>query len=110
MIYKILRPAEWAALTSALQTSGSPHDEADGFIHFSVPAQLSGTLDIHYKGTGDLVLAELNADQLGPDLKWEPARDGSLFPHLYGPLRKADIVRHWPLSRAADGRYALPDF
>lgn len=110
MIYKILRPAEWAALKSALQTLGSAHDQADGFIHFSVPAQLPGTLDIHYKDAEDLVLAELDADQLGSDLLWEPARHGSLFPHLYGPLRKADIVRHWPLSRGADGRYALPDF
>lgn len=109
-IYKVLRPEEWDELCSSGQTGGSPADEADGFIHFSVPAQLTGTLERYYKGTGGLILAELDADALGSALKWEPARDGSLFPHLYGPLKRADIIRHWTLTPDSAGRYGLPEF
>ena len=34
----------------------------------------------------------LAADALGDRLRWEPARGGALFPHLYRPLLLADVV------------------
>ena len=42
-------------------------------------------------------LLALEADDLGPELKWEPSRGGALFPHLYGPLRLADVRWSRPL-------------
>lgn len=33
-----------------------------------------------------LVLVMVDADLLGPPLKWEPSCGGALFPHLYAPL------------------------
>ena len=46
---------------------------------------------------------------LGPALKWEPARDGSLFPHLYGDLTLAAVRWAKPLPLGADGRHLFPD-
>jgi uncharacterized protein (DUF952 family) len=33
-----------------------------------------------------LVLVEVDAAQLGSQLRFEPSRGGELFPHLYGAL------------------------
>lgn len=34
----------------------------------------------------------VDADLLGHRLKWEPARGGALFPHLYGQLDTAAAI------------------
>jgi len=109
-IYKILTPDQWAVLRRDGQSTGSNLDQTDGFIHFSTTAQLQGTLDLHYKGAGALVLAGVLISALQDrDLRWEPARDGSLFPHLYAGLSLSMIARHWTLHPSADGSYVVPN-
>jgi len=92
LIFKILRADEWAALKARGQTPGAPVDLADGYVHFSTAEQAPETAARHFAGAEGLVLLALEADTLGPALKWEPSRGGALFPHLYGPLRLADVV------------------
>ena len=46
----------------------------------------------YFSGLDDLVLVMVDADALGQRLKWEPARDGALFPHLYGQLDTAAAI------------------
>jgi uncharacterized protein (DUF952 family) len=82
-------------------------DRADGFIHFSTAAQVAETAARHFAGAEGLILAAFDADTLGPDLKWEPSRGGALFPHLYGPLRLADVIWHKPLA-LVDGAHVFP--
>jgi uncharacterized protein (DUF952 family) len=53
----------------------------------------------------DLVLAAVDADALGPALRWEPSRGGALFPHLYGPLPLDAVVWTRPLPLGAEGRH-----
>jgi uncharacterized protein (DUF952 family) len=79
---------------------------ADGFIHFSTAAQAAETARRHFHGQAGLVVLALEAEPLGPALKWEPSRGGALFPHLYGPLAADRVleVRDAPLG--ADG---VPD-
>lgn len=109
-IYKILTLNQWTTLRTDGQTSGSPLDRQDGYIHFSTHAQLRGTLDIHYVESGDLILARVLLDRLPAEaIKWEAARDGSLFPHLYADLLLASVTQHWTLHPGIEGRYALPD-
>lgn len=109
MIYKILTADQWAALNAAGSTSGAPVDLADGFIHFSTGAQLAATAARHFGGQGDLVLAAIDPARLGAALRWEPARGGALFPHLYGPLRLADIAWARALPIGPDGAHRIPD-
>ena len=45
---------------------------------------------------------------LGEALKWEPARDGDLFPHLYGPLPVTAVTRADDLPLGPDGRHVFP--
>ena len=108
-IYKICPESLWRDAEIAGQFTGSPVDSADGFIHFSTPAQVAETLARHFAGKDHLLLVAVDATKLGDELKYEPSRGGDLFPHLYGALR-LDAVR-WvkPLPLSDDGRHQLPD-
>ena len=91
IVYKIARKAEWEEAAKTGVFTGSPDDKRDGFIHLSSAAQVRATCAIHFAGERDLVLVAIEAERLGPSLKWEVSRKGDKFPHLYGPLRLDDI-------------------
>lgn len=91
-IVKLLRAAEWAAFEASGVFAGSPDDLRDGYIHISAPDQVAGTAAKWFAGEAGLMAVTLDADALGDELKWEPARGGVLFPHLYRPLVMADVV------------------
>ncbi len=99
LIFKLMRPAEWAALAARGTTPGSPADVADGFVHFSTAAQLPGTLERHFAGETGLVLVAVDPAAAGPALRWEPSRGGALFPHLYRPLQATDVLWSRPLDQ-----------
>ncbi len=85
-IYKILSRAEWDAALRVRRFTGSAVDLQDGFIHFSTAEQAAETARRHFRGEDDLVVLEVEADDLGSALRWEPSRGGDLFPHLYAHL------------------------
>lgn len=103
LIYKIFRRPEWNALRDAGETTGAPIDVTDGFIHFSTAAQVAETAAKHFAGQSDLVLVALEADRLGPALKWEPSRNDALFPHLYRKMTLADVLWDKSLPLGATG-------
>ncbi len=107
LIYKIFRAPEWQALVDAGQTLGAPIDLADGYIHFSTAEQAAETAAKHFAGVDGLVLAALEADTLGDELKWEPSRGGALFPHLYREMRMSDVIWSKPLP-LVDGVHQFP--
>jgi len=109
LIYKILRAPEWAELQAQGETAGAPIDVTDGYIHFSTADQARETAAKHFAGEDGLLLLALEADALSP-LKWEPSRGGALFPHLYGPLRLADVLWSKPLPLAGDIHEFPTDF
>ena len=92
LIYKILRRAEWVAFRDAGATAGAPIDLTDGYIHFSTAPQVAETAAKYFASESDLVLLALDSTRLGPALRWEPARGGALFPHLYRNLTLADVL------------------
>lgn len=108
LIYKILRAPEWAELQARGESAGAPVDIADGFVHFSTAEQAAETAAKHFAGADGLVLLALEADALGDALKWEVSRGGALFPHLYAPLRLADVLWSKPLP-LVDGHHVFPD-
>jgi uncharacterized protein (DUF952 family) len=103
LIFKILRDAEWRALEAAGETLGAPVDRAGGFIHFSAAHQLAETAAKHFAGEAGLWLLACEAEAFGAALRWEPSRGGALFPHLYRPLRRADVRDARPLPLGPGG-------
>jgi uncharacterized protein (DUF952 family) len=103
LVYKILRAPEWEAFEVAGETTGAPVDLADGYIHFSTAAQAAETAARHFAKEEGLWLLAVATGGLGTALRWEPSRGGQLFPHLYGVLRRADVVWARPLPLGPAG-------
>ncbi|MGA2567467.1 MAG: DUF952 domain-containing protein [Pseudolabrys sp.] len=108
IVYKICPAALWREAEREGVFRGSPVDLKDGFIHFSSAEQAAETAAKHFAGARDLVLLRVDAARLGDRLKWEPSRGGALFPHLYGELELAAVIRVDPLPLAAGGRHRFP--
>ena len=108
LIYHMCRRTEWQAAEQAGVYRGSSQDTADGFIHFSTAAQIEGSAARHRAGQDDLVLIAVDPVALGDALRWEPARDGALFPHLYGALATERVRWAMPLPLGAAGRHVFP--
>ncbi len=108
-IYKIVERAAWAAAEREGSFLGAPIDRADGYIHFSTADQVRDTARLHFAGKRDLVLVAVDETRLGQALRWEPARDGSLFPHLYAPLPIGMVEAVNDLPLAADGAHVFPE-
>jgi uncharacterized protein (DUF952 family) len=108
LVYKILRQAEWQALERDGELQGSPVDLRDGFVHLSNGAQVAETAARHFAGAHDLVLLAFEAAALGAALRWEPSRGGALFPHLFRPLRRDEVLWHAAVAWR-DGRHEFPD-
>ena len=92
IITQLLRAAEWAAFQAEGQFAGSPDDVRDGYIHLSAPDQVAGTAAKWFAGEAGVVAVTFDAEALAADLRWEPARGGVLFPHLYRPLRLDEVI------------------
>jgi uncharacterized protein (DUF952 family) len=107
-VYKVCTAADWADARRLGRYLGSADDLRDGFIHLSTAEQLAGTLERHFAGQDGLVLAAFDPKRLGPALQWEPARDGSLFPHLYSDLDPSLANSSVKLAIGPDGRHILP--
>jgi uncharacterized protein (DUF952 family) len=107
-IFKICHKAEWREAEAVGVYHGSAKDRTDGFLHFSTVEQLMGTLTRYYADAHDLVLVAVDPAALGLALKFEPSRDGALFPHLYGALPLTAVKWVRDIGRNADGNFALP--
>jgi uncharacterized protein (DUF952 family) len=105
--YKILTEAGFAALQTGV-FAGAPVDFADGYIHLSSAAQVTGTVKKHFSGEAGLVVAAVDLAVLGDAVRWEPARDGQLFPHLYGELPLSAVIAAAPLAWDDSGAVRLP--
>ena len=92
IITKLLRATEWAAFQAEGHFAGSPDDVRDGYIHLSAPDQVAGTAAKWFAGEAGVVAVTFDAEALAADLRWEPARGGVLFPHLYRPLRLDEVI------------------
>ncbi len=82
-------------------------DLRDGFIHFSTAAQVAESAARHRAGQDDLLLIVV-AETASASWRWEQARSGDLFPHLYGPLPMDAVVGVHELPLGPDGLHAFP--
>jgi uncharacterized protein (DUF952 family) len=87
---------------------GAAVDLADGFIHLSTAAQLTETVERHFKDQNELTIAAIDLSAFGTAIRWEPSRGGQHFPHLYGSLSWSDVIAHCPLEWESDGAVRLP--
>ena len=108
LIYHMCPSETWHEAVRAGRYDGTPQDRADGFIHFSTAAQVTESARKHRASQDGLVLVMIDPARLGDRLKWEPARGGDLFPHLYGPFDPAEAESVIPLPLGPDGLHLFP--
>ncbi len=91
--------------------------ETEGFIHCSTEEQVIPVAEKYYQGQESLLLLVIEPEFLTSDLKWEPPAEGapppgvpegSLFPHIYGPINMEAVVRVFDLQSQPDGKYKFP--
>ncbi len=93
MLYHITTQKTWDDQVSNPLFEAESLD-TDGFLHLATASQVTGVLERYYRNVPDLLLLHIDPDNL-PDpalVRYEPATDGDLFPHLYGPLPKEAIL------------------
>jgi uncharacterized protein (DUF952 family) len=107
-IYHITSSDEVA--TAAQTGSYVPGAFADeGFIHCSYAHQIRSVANRRFIGRSDLALLEIDRSRLSCDVLDENLEGGTdLFPHIYGRLPMAAVVRVHPFPCSADGRFELP--
>jgi uncharacterized protein (DUF952 family) len=108
-IYKICPASAWREAERQGVYRGSADDARDGFIHFSTAAQVKETAGKHFFGQKALFLIEVDADALGPALRWERSRKDELFPHLYGELDLGAVRAVLHLHARSDGYHDIPE-
>jgi uncharacterized protein (DUF952 family) len=110
VVYKVTPRAEWLRARELGELMPSADDLRDGFVHLSRAHQLQGTLARHFAGRADLLLLAVRVGRLPEGtLRWEPSRQGELFPHLYGRLGVATVEQVFELPLDAAGAHVLPE-
>jgi len=108
MIYRIAETHDW----EAAQASGyfaSPDLAAEGFIHCCTAQQIAAVANRYYQGQEALVLLEIDETQVHVLLKWEDLTNaGELFPHVYGRIPCAALVRCLVFKPDLDGSFSSP--
>ena len=112
LIYHITAAADWEQAVRdgayRLSTRGVTLAQ-QGFIHASTEAQVAAVANAFYRDDAGLVVLEIDTTRLEPEIRFEqpPGSDES-FPHIYGPLSPAAVVRVLPLAADASGRFRFP--
>ncbi|NJR20521.1 MAG: DUF952 domain-containing protein [Hyphomonadaceae bacterium] len=107
IIYKIENAKIWAKAQAAGIYHGSALDLADGYIHLSAAEHVRATAHKYMAGQAGLVLIGVDGNTVGDTLKWEPARDGALFPHIYGTLPLHAVIDTVPLPLDENGLHVF---
>ena len=109
LILHITTASEWDAARASGEYRAQSLD-GEGFVHCSLPTQVTHVADWFYRDVADLVLLCIDPNRLTSPLRWEPSADAFAgdFPHVYGPIDVTAVVAAVPWKRGGGG-FALPD-
>lgn len=108
-VYKIVPQELWQDARAEGTFRGASIDLTDGFIHLSTAAQVVETARLFFAGVEGLALVAVDVAALGEALRFEPSRNGDLFPHLYAHLPLSAVLWEKPLPLDAEGRHVFPE-
>ncbi|MFO0927430.1 MAG: DUF952 domain-containing protein [Gemmataceae bacterium] len=103
-IYHLVSRAVWEREPDADYRVASLASE--GFIHCAFGPQVAWAANRFHRQTDDLVVLEIDPARLSSPLKCEaPAGKTELYPHVYGPINRAAVVRVHSLRRDDSGAW-----
>lgn len=65
----------------------------EGFTHCSIAEQVQRSAQKFFKGKTELVLLHIVQEIVQPEVRYEAAGSGELFPHIYGPLNIEAVIK-----------------
>lgn len=98
MIYHLVHPTYWNRFAEQ-EPYFSETFAQEGFIHLSTESQVAGVLQRYYRGVPRLLKLHVDESRLTAELRFGAATSGELFPHVFGPLNRAAIVRVEEISQ-----------
>jgi uncharacterized protein (DUF952 family) len=108
-LYKICPRQSWSEAAALGRLPSSRDDARDGYVHLSARAQVRSTLARHFAGQAGLLLLVLPRERLPAGaLRWEAARSGEPFPHLYAELTPELVSDVIELPLDDQQRHMLP--
>jgi uncharacterized protein (DUF952 family) len=115
MILHITTHKEWVRAQAEAEYT-APSLKSEGFIHCSTLKQAVDTANIFFKGQKGLALLCIDEERLISECKYEPSTGGgqhdksvgNLFPHIYGPINIAAVIKVVDFPSNEEGFFALP--
>lgn len=92
MLLHVVSQIDWNSQLH-LDHYAPPDLNQEGFIHCCTESQLAGVLQRYFSGQTNLLLIYIDEKKLKAEMKYEPATNSELFPHLYGPINKDAIIK-----------------
>ncbi len=81
---------------------------AEGFIHCSTVNQFISVAHRLFKGRKDLILLEIDETLALAQIKYE-GEAAEKFPHIYGPINLAAVIKTHEFTPRPDGTFGIPD-
>lgn len=107
IILHITRREEWEKAKLAGLYRGDTLD-TEGFIHCSTPTQVIKVANFRFRNQRHLVLLCIDSQKVEPDIRYEAAEEGELFPHVYGALNVDAVLKVVEFAPGEDGFFELP--
>jgi len=104
LIYHLTTVGLWEkALDSGFYHA--PSLDSEGFIHCSTREQLLRSATLHFREEEELIVLAIVDRRVREHLRWEPSRNGELFPHIYHKLPLDAVETTYMLSRNQQGEW-----
>lgn len=107
VIYHITRQDAWEQAQAAGSYSADTL-ESEGFMHCSTRDQVAASANNHFRARHGLVLLTIDPSRVRSEVRYEPASNGQLYPHIYGPLNADAVTAVTSFEPGPDGRFTLP--
>ncbi|NDJ20627.1 DUF952 domain-containing protein [Nostoc sp. B(2019)] len=82
--------------------------DSEGFLHCSKAMQIVKVANRFFSNQQDLVLLFIDSDKVQPEIRYEEAEIGELFPHVYGELNIDAVYKVIDFEAGEDGFFVLP--
>ena len=107
IIFHLTKQADWEH-RNPNEGYVAPSLALEGFIHCSEDeTQLLEVAHRLFAGETGLLALEVDTDLLTSQLKREPSRSGTVYPHIYGPIDLNSVKGTRRITAGADGAFYL---